>query len=256
MALEFFESSVASPSGASDGVFIPVSDLPGVVAGELADAEPVNTKVAKALLGAFYGIVNNLPNNGLGVSASRATNSAGLDLTNVSFTISPQIYVDYENKTFDALPVPTKGSNNGIGQIAISDIFTNAEKVDSDGAISGEGFLIPSAEIKVYGSPSHANLAPATDIRLWLKGFAQWVSVDDSIPVRSGTEASAITSKIRSNANTVILPPAATDADNPTTGFESADLNKIAVLSHNFQVTIQVKLNQETQTFDTNVVTS
>lgn len=256
MALEFYEASAASPSGASDGVFIPISDLPGVEAGEFAAGESTEKKVAKALLGAFLGLNNNNPSNALGLAVSRATASGGLDLTNNSFTITPQILTDYETKQMSALPVPTAGANSGVGDVAITDIYPNAEKIASDGAISGEGFLIPTAQIEPYGAPSHANVTIASDSRLWFLGFAGWVTVDSSILLRGDSQASAITARNRGGATAITLPAAATAQTDPTTDLSSADLNKLSVVDHDFTLTIQTKMDQATQKFDVNVVTS
>lgn len=256
MALEFFETTVASPSGASEGIFIPISDLPGVMAGEFATGESNEKKVAKAILGAFFALTNNLPSNLLGFTAARTTASGGLDLTNSAFTITPQFYVDHETKQMAALPVPSSGANSGVGDLSIADIYPNAEKVAADGAISGEGFLIPSGDIEVYGAPDHASVSLANDSRLWFMGFAQWVSVSPSILVRGATQASAVTTRARSGTQAVTLPGAATQTTDPTTDLAASDLNKISVVQHAFNVTVQTKMNQSTQTFEINVVTS
>ena len=256
MALEFFEGSVASPSGASAGVFIPISDLPGVEAGEFANVESAEIKTAKAVLGALFALTNNLPNNLLGFTAGRTTNSGGLDLTNSAFTITPQFYIDHETKQMSALPVPSSGVNSGVGELSITDIYPNAEKLAADGAISGEGFLIPSGDVEPYGAPDHASISLASDSRLWFMGFAQWGSVDSSILVRTASQASAIVSRNRGNTQAVTLPPAATQTTDPTTDLSASDLNKISVVQHTFNLTVQAKLNQNTQTFDVNVVTA
>ncbi|PNW40086.1 UNVERIFIED_CONTAM: hypothetical protein BEN50_15055 [Euhalothece sp. KZN 001] len=256
MALEFFEGAVTSPSGASDGVFIPISDLPGVVAGEFANSDGTELKTAKAILGAFYALNNNRPSNALGLTINRNTNSGGLDLTNNSFTLTPQFYIDHETKQMDALPLPTSGDNSGVGGVSIQDIYPNAEKVAADGAISGEGFLIPSIDIEPFGAPDHASLDITADQRLWFLGLGQWLTTDSSILVRQASQASAITARSRGGTTAVTLPPVATEQSNPTTGLSASDLNKISVVSHALAITVQTKMNQETQTFDVNVVTA
>lgn len=256
MALQFFEAAVVSPSGASEGVFIPISDLPGVEAGELANGESTEKKTAKAILGAFLGLNNNISANALGFTVTRATASGGLDLTNNAFTITPQFYVDHESKQMAALPVPSSGANSGVGDITIADIYPNAEKIATDGAISGEGVLIPSADIAPYGAPDHASVSLAADSRLWFMGLAQWVSVDASILIRAASQASAITARDRGGTAAVTLPAAATAQTDPTTDLSTSDLNKISTLQHAFAITIQTKMDQTTQRFDVNVVTS
>ena len=252
--LEFFDASVASPSGANDGVFIPIGDLPGVEASEFASSDPQELKEAKAALGILNAINNKLPNNALGLAITRNTTSGGLDLTNNAFSITSQLYADHESKTVDALPIPTIGDNAGNGVVALTTLFPNGEKVDADGAISGEGVLVPTADIERHGAPSHANITIADDSRLWVQGFAEWISVN--LTVRGNTQQSAITTRNRGNTQAINLQAAATDSSNPTTGLSESDLEKISVFSHNYSVTVQTKMDQSTQKFDVNVVTA
>jgi hypothetical protein len=252
--LEFFEASVSSPSGASEGVFIPIGDLPGVEASEFANADPQEVKEAKAVLGLLNAINNNLPNAALGLTITRNTGSGGLDLTNNAFSITSQLYADHETKTLDTLPIPNTGSNSGVGDVSIDTLFPNAEKIATDDAISGEGFLVPTADVERHGAPDHASIVLSDDSRLWVQGLAEWLSVN--LEVRTASQESAITARTRSNTQAVTLPTAATDSTNPTTGLSASDLNKISVFSHNYAVTIQTKMDQSTQKFDVNVVTA
>lgn len=256
MSLEFYEAAAVSPSGASDGVFIPIADLPGVVAGELAAAEDTGKKVAKAILGALQGIANTLPSNALGLTVTRATASPGTDLTNNILTLTSQFYVDHETKQMDSLPVPSAGANSGVGGVAITDVFPNAEKIAADGAISGEGFLIPTANIAMYGAPAHGAIALANDSRLWFMGLAQWLTVDSNFAIRSPSQASGIVARSRGGTAAVTLPANATAATDPTTDLAASDLSKISVLQHSFSVTVQTIMDQAAQTFDVNVVSS
>lgn len=256
MALEFFESSVGSPSGCSNGIFLPIADLPGVNAGELADSAPEETKQAKALLAMYLAIADGLPNDTLGLTATRGSTGSGLDLTNNTFTMVPTIYVDHESGVFDALPIPSVGTNTGVGGLAVTDIFANAVKVDADAAITGEGVVIPSSPLMRYGAPDYASLDPGADSRLWFLGFFQWVGSTADVALRSADTASAVVAKNRAGTSAVTLPGAATDATNPTTDLASGDLSKISVVSHNCTLSIQTKTDQLQQTVEVNVVTT
>ena len=252
--LEFFEASVTSPSGASEGVFIPIGDLPGVESGEFANTASQETKEAKGILAAFNKMKTNLPSGALGLSITRNTASGGLDLTNNSFSIVSQLMADHETKQLSPLPVPTTGDNSGVGAVTIIDLFPNAEKIAADGAISGEGFLVPTADVEKHGSPDHDSLVLADDSRMWVQGLAEFVS--STLTIRSASQQSAITTRTRGNTQGVTLPPAATAQANPTTDLTQSDLNKISVFSHNYSVIIQTKMNQVSQTFDVNVATT
>lgn len=256
MALQFFETSVGSPSGAAAGVFIPISDLPGINAGEFAAAESDTKKQSKAMLATYLAIADGLPDNTLGLTATRGSTGAGLDLTNNTFTMVPTLYIDHETGMFDVLPIPTAGNNLGVGGLAITDIFANAVKIAADGAISGEGFLIPTSDLGRYGAPNHGNLDPAADSRLWFLGLFQWVGVTSDLPVRGGSTESAIVGKSRAGTSAVTLPGAATATDNPTTDLVASDLSKISVVSHNCTLSVQTRTDQLNQTLDVNVTTT
>lgn len=252
--LEFFEGSVSDPSEASQGVFIPVGDLPGVEDAEFAESEPQEVKEAKAILGILIAIQSKLPSDALGLTITRTTTSGGLDLTNHAFTLTSQLYADHEDKSVSTLPLPTTGDNAGEGGVPLDVLFPNSEKIEADGAISGEGVLIPTDDLERHGAPSHTDITLSDDSRLWVQGLAEWLSATST--VRSTSQESAITARSRGNTQAVTLQAAATDSSNPTTGLSSDDLNKISVFSHNYGVTIQTKMDQETQKFDVNVVTS
>jgi hypothetical protein len=65
------------------------------------------------------------------------------------------------------LPVPVSGTNSGVGDFSIADIFPSAAKVASGATVSGSGVLIESAPLNRQGAPSHASLSVSGDNRSW-----------------------------------------------------------------------------------------
>lgn len=259
MAFQFFEAATASPSGCSAGVFIPRADLPGVAAGEFANAQSTASKQSKAvfaLLNQMYAVVSPTNFSKLGIAVTKGQPAgAGEDILNIAYTATIQWMANSESKAISMLPVPTTGTESGKGDFALTDIFANAVKVAADDAITGEGLVIPTADLVPYGSASHGslNIATGQDNRDWVAGLYGYIS---QLGIRTALSASAITAASRGTTTGVTLPAAATDTTNPTTGILAADLAKRSVFSHQYSITVQLLLNQVTQQFDVNVVTA
>jgi len=259
MAFEFFEAAVSSPSGCSAGIFIPRSDLPGVAAGELANSQSTANKQSKtvlALLNKVHSTVSPTNFSKLGFATTKgAPTGVSEDVIAITYTATAQWMANSEDKTISVLPVPTTGTESGKGDFAIADIFPNAVKLAAGDAITGEGVVIPTADLVPYGSPTHASVNPAVgqDNRGWFAGLYGFLS---QLGIRTTSVASAITAASRGATTAVTLPTAATDATNPTTGILAADLPKRSFFSHTYSLTLQLALNQTSQAFDVNVVTA
>ena len=249
---EFFETA---GNAVANGVFIPRADLIGISAGEFADNQSVALKENKLI----YSIANKLTDGvlatALGITATLGAitgQSALLSSKAYSFTV--QYYADQENEVIDLLPLPSIGSQVGVGEITIEDIFPNAEKVAAAGAVPGEGVLIPSALLEDYGSPAHASLNIASDSRSYLGALIRYMV--SKMDLRTASVASAITAKTIGGTTGVTLPAIATDATNPTTGINSANIDKLDFYSRTLSFTIQRIENETTQSYDVNVVTA
>lgn len=250
--LEFFESA---GTATAEGVFLPISDLIGVSAGEFADAESVETKENKLM----YSLANTFTNGALtlalGLTAT-ANNIAGQSnvLSSKSYSFTVQYYADHQNEVIDVLPLPTVGNQVGVSDIAFTDLFPNAVKVAAAGAVSGEGVVIPTAFTLVYGSPSYASLNLGADSRSYIGSLIRFLIAN--IDQRSAVIASAVTAKAISATAGLTLPAAATTLPNPTTGIDPDDLNKLDFFSKTMTITMQRIENETTQSFDVNVVTA
>lgn len=249
---EFFEGA---DTATAEGVYIPIANLPGVVAGEFADIESVQKKESKLI----YAVLNKIFSDGLASALGIALNTPTIvgqsgTLSSKAYTITAQYYADIENQVVNVLPVPTIGTQVGVGDVAMTDLFATSAKVAASGAVAGEGVVIPTALLVPYGSPAHASLNLAVDNRDYLIALIRYmISEADT---RSATVASAITAKSIGAVVGLTLPAVAYDATNPTTGIEEAKLNKINTFSRAFNITIQRIENESAQTFDVNVVTA
>lgn len=256
MALEYFD---AAGTATSDGVFIPITDLPGLLSTELAAAEPAAKKMARsiyAVMKQLFTILNPTSFNKLGVTISRAEASGGFGLSNKTYTLGVQYLANISADTVGMLPIPTIGANSGVGDFAVIDLFPNAAKVAAAGAVAGAGILIQTADLVGYGSPSHAslNIASGQDNRSWLAALMNWLT--STISVRSTTVSSAFTAVSRGTPANATLPANATDTTNPTTGLLTSDLTKTFSSSISYSITIQLIDDEATDSFDVNVATA
>lgn len=257
MALTFFESSVSA--GASNGVpaglFLPIADLPGVVAGEFADSETQATKESKAALAIANAIHTYVSANSadiVGMTSTRAKASVSDSLDNLTYSFACQYIADLETETVGQIPLPASGANSGIGGFAIDDLFANAAEVAAEGAISGEGVVIPYADLADFGGADPAAIT-GVDNRDFVAAMIR--SMPDLLPIRTASVASGVTTTTRPAGTTFTLAPAATAETDPTTGIAAADLPKLGLLQFTTSWTVQVALDQAAQTFDVNVVT-
>ncbi|ANV84619.1 hypothetical protein AWQ21_09615 [Picosynechococcus sp. PCC 7003] len=258
MALTFFESSVSAGggNGVPAGLFLPIADLPGVVAGEFADAQSQATKESKAALAIANAIHDYLSANSadiVGMTSTRAKASVSDILDNLTFSFACQYVADLETETVGQIPLPASGANSGVGGFALDDLFANAAEVAEEDAITGEGVVIPYADLVEYGGSDPAAIT-GVDNRDFVAAMIR--AFPAIVPVRSASVASGVTSISQAAGTTFTLPAAATAETDPTTGLTAADLPKIAALQFTTSWTVQVALDQAAQTFDVNVVTA
>lgn len=257
--LNFFDGAVAAgaANGVPAGIFLPVSDLPGVVAGEFGAGESQVTKEGKAMLSYLNALFAYYEANTatiLGMAATFAKASISNTLSNFTFTVQHQYLSKLSDKSYDQLPLPAAGANSGVGGVAIADIFANAESLDAEDAISGEGFVIPYADLAAYGGEVPVSIAAGQDNRDLLAAISR--GVGEVLTIRDATTASAVTANTQSTAATFTLPAAATAAVDPTTGILASEVDKIATTQMTTSYTIQILLNQAAQTFDVAVATT
>lgn len=252
LTLEYFD---AAGNAAADGVYIPVSDLPGILAAELAAAEPENTKESKILLSILNALTTALPATALGMTATKGSPSgAGADILNCPFTLTWQRLIDLAADTISPVPVPVAGANAGVGDVALVDIFPNAAKVAAAGAVAGAGVVIPTATVSAYSDLTHAALNPATDCRDWIMALVDAAATEATL--RSATVASGIVTRSRGAIGSATIPATWYQAVDPVAGVAESDLPKLGLITRSVSLAVQVALNQTTQVFEVRSVTT
>lgn len=253
--LEYFDAVGAV---VADGIFIPASDLLGVLDEELEAAdEDKESKVALSLLNVLYETLSPPSFDSLGWAVSKGNpTSAGQDLINQSFSLTVTYAADHGAGTLGQLPIPTTGANLDVGKFGIVDLFPNAAKVAAAANTTGAGVLIPTTELEAYGSPAQAGITVGAgeDNRDWVSALIHYLATQTTL--RSGVDASAVTARSRGSATGITPPAIWTDATNPVTGLAAADLPMFSFFSTAYAMTFQLLLDQPNQTFDVNNVTT
>lgn len=251
LLIEYFS---AAGNAVNAGVFIPISALPGILnGGELATGQAAReSKILLSICNAIFVTLNpsNFDKLGFAVSKGQPT-GAGTDIINQNYSFTNTFMVDHAANTLLQIPFPTSGSFINVGKFTILEVFPGSVAVAAGGAVSGPGIVIP--ELDDYGGPSQAIVTnfiadPDGDFRIWFAALFQMILNEST--VRTGTDASAVIVKSRSNAAGVTPTPAFTDVVNPTTAILATDLVRRSFFSITYSMTLQLELNQTTQTFD------
>ncbi len=256
MSFEYFD---AAGTAVADGVFIPVTGVSGLLAAELAAAQAADLKLSKsiyALLEQAYAILSPTGFRKLGFTTAKASPAgAGTNLINQNYSFTAQKVANYDTDTLSMIGLPTVGTNSGLGKFAIGDLFAGAAKISAGGAIPSAGFLIPTALLTAYSSLTHAALTVSgvSDNRDWFHALLDWLG--NSVALRSTTVASAITSRSASSPSASAPSGDLIAVSNPTSNIPSDQVDRYAVLSKSYSITLQLLINPTTQTFDVNSIT-
>lgn len=258
MGFLFFPGSVTAgaANGVKAGVYVPIANLPGIQADELADSEAANvkeSKVLKAVAHALYAAISKENSGLLGLSAAASSGANSFTQFELTYTFTVQYLGNIPGKEISQIPLPTKGSNMMSDKQSIKEVFPNASVVADDGAISGEGIVIETSTFSGYEDIAVTAVDSADD-RDYLGALIR--TLPNFTAQRSEITASAMTSFSLLDATTTFLDADATDETNPTTGIDPDDLSKIAPISLTTSLSIEVLANYVTEKFDVNVVTS
>jgi hypothetical protein len=256
--LEFFD---ASGTAVAAGVFIPISDLPGVLSTELASGEAANKKKIRFLYGACKAIrnsvtasswlLNQTANSGniLGSTFTTTEVNGGVGLKNITFTSTTTFISNKGDSTLSLIPLNLTSD----GALLVTDIFPNAVKVAAAGAVAEAGVLIPSADLVGFGGIAHNSLTLATsDGRKWLSSLMSYLF--ENLVLQTASVASALLTKSRTLGQ-LDIPTSATQATSPTTGLSSSSLNLYTAITDSLAFTIQIIINND-DTVDVNHVVS
>lgn len=243
-------------NGVVAGVFVPLADLPGMTQAELSTTgTTAEGHAVFAILNSLYAALAPLPSLGIINLQKSSPVGNGPDRFTEGVTATFQYLIDLQEKTVSPLPLPSIGSEAGIGALYLEDIWSGAAIVANQGAISGAGLLIPDSLISQLGG-----VTPGTvdvDCRDWIAAlFGAMVA---NATVRTASVASAIVT--RTNPTTsrlagVVIPPAWYDAVNPITGIVGANLRFLRVVQETLLIEYEVVSDPDNQTLTLSVRTS
>lgn len=256
MSINYYDAAVESPSGCPAGVYLPFGNIGGLIAGELGDEVAANTKLNKTingLLTAIYTKVEALSSK-LGMSVSAGTfNGIEGNIVRKTLTFGLSYLSDLSNKTVGMIPLAVSGTNAGAGKIAVADIFPNAVIVAAGDAVSGEGIIIPFADIDDFGGPATlSNIATGQDNRAWIFGLIRYLY--SITPVRATNQTSAFSSKSKGTLTPFSVTDAMIASSNPTTGLTSALLVYSDVFTQPLSFTIEYLEDLMNQTREVRIV--
>ena len=242
MAIQILPSGGGTAS--FNGVFIPVGNLiSGGISGssEFAAGEATALKRDKALFAISEVISSYIAGLAAGLALGVSVGTPNKQSLNWTYSFTLQTYELRNGSTpLAPLPVPTSGTNSGVGDFALTDIFPNATKVASAASLTDSGVLIETAPLVRHGSPAHASLSLSGDNRSFLNALFRWIASNSEVPTRTASVASAVTTKTASAPIIFSLPTAATAATNPTTALSSADLDILVLNSFTSSITFNL----------------
>jgi hypothetical protein len=235
------------------GLWIPVSELPGLTADELAVAESVPAKEGKtqlALLNKLYLALSLATTLGFTI-AKQTPSGAGIDRITQSFSATWQKMVNIRDAVTSVIPLPTTGANLGLGGFTIADVFPTAAKVAAAADVSAAGIVISDAALAAFD----AGLAYAvnTDSRRYFIALVDYIASNATL--RTATVQSGVTALALSNIGSTSIPTNFTQSD-PLSGIIAADLPVLGIITRTTSFTVDLSLNQSTQKFDVRVATS
>ena len=274
MALRFFYNdgnTVTIPTTLPFvGIYIPVSNLPGMDAVELASSESDNRKQGKTVFSLVQKIHQYLSIN-TSVLSLRSTIGNPTIVSSSLITLSHSLIVDYLTDVSSGknqmIPAPTSGVYSGIGEVSLSDIYPNCFVVESTNntadasgiGAAGAGVLISTSDLSAYGffndvgGSDITTLNITADNRYAIASIMQCIC-DGNINVRTSSTASGITNVIISSASIVVIPATYYSNTNPLTGIISGDLDHLSLTRRTYTVTFE--LNLEPSVLEINNVTT
>jgi hypothetical protein len=246
-----FQFSDAATTAAAIGIFIPIAALNGLSAAELATAVPAAEKFGKTSLAMLERLNSYLSSTSpkLGFSATKGNPSGtGENRITQNYTFTSQVLANVKDGVVTTLPVPV----SGLGKFSFADVFPGAINVASGDAITA-GVLIPIASLAQYRAlvPADITISGTSDNRWLVDSLLTHFARDRDL--RSATVSSAFINTSFSGFAASAVPASFTALNS---GIDFAEIDSLAILQRSFAVTVELELNQSTQTFDVRVATA
>lgn len=239
-----FEYFDATGDTVAEGVFLPVSDLIGIEASDLAAADA--TKSSKVLLSIYQSIYQHLTTltvQPLGLLMTEA----GLDSLTETYSLTVTYVGNHSSDTKGMVPV---GSGGTI--ITIDDVFPNAAKLAAVASTGGAGVLIPTAELASYSGLVHADITVDADSRRWFSALSFYLAHRSDL--RSDVVPSAVVSKTVGAASPFFPPTEWFSGTSPNTSIEEDDVVFHSFTTRTFENTIELVKDHDNKTFEVNHV--
>lgn len=275
MALSFFyndANTVTVPTTLPfTGLYIPIANLPGMDAAELATTESANRKEGKTIYSLIQKIYNYLSGNTSTLSLTASIGNPTIissSLITLSYSLTADYLTNVSTGKISMVPIPTFGVYTGIGEVSLRNIFPNCFVVDSTDntadasgiGAAGAGVLISTDDLAVYGFFNDVEDSDITTINLTSDNRYAIASIyqcvcDGNINIRSSSTASGVTSISVSTATAVTIPATYYSNTNPLSGISSANLDHLSLTRRSYSITFELLLNPEVLEIN-NVTTS
>lgn len=251
-----FQSDSVAFVASGDGVFIPPSNLGGFLAAEMANAEPLATRLGKF----FYAFgkqlasfrLNNPDVVGFNSTRSEVVVEDRFGVKQKVFNFQFQQVTDDRTGLIQFPPAATSGIRAGLADFAFTDVFPNAVKVAAGATTSGAGVLILSSAIDLESTLNHASINLGGDCREYVRALLS--AAFTNRPLRTAETASAVVAASYGSSSVGAIPATWTQALNPFTNLAASDTRFMSVLNRTISFTIETIENEDTQTFDVNSI--
>lgn len=260
MALNIFfndDNTVTVPTTLPfTGIYIPIADLPGMDAAELATSVSENEKQGKTIYSITLAVNNYLSanTNTLGESMTVANPIVvGTDLLKQSYSLVVDYLVDVSQGLVQMIPTPTSGVYLGIGDFSLTDVFPTIFTVpstdntaDASGiGAAGAGVLISTDDLDTYGFFNDVLGSDITTINITADNRYALASIfqsicDGNVAVRTTSIASGITAISISDASTQAIPTTYTQATNPLSGISDDDRDHVSFSRRTYTITFEL----------------
>jgi hypothetical protein len=246
-----YESVTSGANPSADSLLIPFGDLYGLTdSTELGNStEEDDGKISASVNLTMADKINAL-SNPLGVNIAKPNpTGAGNDIFRQNVAVTWNYVIDFDNQEVTVYPI-VGGSSKSV---AFTDVFPNAEILATADTATADSLAIPIADLTARNADitvANKQGSLGDDQREMLEAMTRLVFTNAN--VRSASQSSAVQAKTRSNVQGSGVP----NNFFTDTTFSEADQSKLGWFTTNYSMTHEYQLNQDTQQFDVNVVTS
>lgn len=233
------------------GILLPLNAFPGITQAELTDQNRsfFESKFVLSYLLKVYSYISSLSSadKPLSLSVTKANpTGVGDDLINQNFSTTFIYLADLENGLISSIPA--------FRSLNLNDLFPGVSYPQAGNAAETTGILLPGQELSNFGLGFDYATGIVSDHALALAGMNHYIMSRSTR--RSANDASAVINYNRGNTTGFTPPANFTTGANPLTRLTADKMDRYAFFSITSSITVQLKLDQQNQTFDANTVTA